>query len=424
MVLVPRLPRPAWIVLGGDFLSAVGNGMTMPFFIVYLHSVRGIDLTVTGFALATVALASFAGNVIGGSLSDRVGPRGALIAGLCCGTAGAGWFAFVQTVPTALGAAATIGLGASISWPALDSLLASVVSESQRSSVFAMRHATLNLGFGVGALIASAIVVLGSTRSFQVLYLVDAATFLAFVPLLVCLRGVGNRVVSDDPVGGGYREVLRDRTFLAVWGLAALFVTVGYAQYEAALPPYATGAGGLSAHALGFVFAANTFSVAFLQLIVLRLVGGHRRTTALAAAAVALGCAWSIAIVAAHLGGGSSAVVGFACSMAVLALSETLVSPTLGPIVNDLAPDRLRGRYNGTFVLAYTTGFMVGPSLAGGGLRIGDGTPYFVFLVGASVASVAAALALRKRLPARLDIIDDWRRDAPALTSDPEPGPA
>jgi MFS family permease len=100
--------------------------------------------------------------------------------------------AFVAAAPAAFGAAATIGLGASVAWPSLDSLLAATVDEWQRSSAFALRHGTLNLGFGGGALVAATIVSLGSTHSFQALYLVNAATSLAFVPLLALLRGAGN----------------------------------------------------------------------------------------------------------------------------------------------------------------------------------------------------------------------------------------
>ncbi|MBA2460333.1 MAG: MFS transporter [Actinobacteria bacterium] len=133
-------------MLGGDMLSAVGSGMTMPFFIVYLNRIRGLDLLVAGLALSTLAVASFAGNLIGGSLADRLGPRRALMVGLGAGAAGASWFAFVHSTPAAFGAAAAIGLGASIAWPAADALLASSVHESQRSSVFALRHATMNAG--------------------------------------------------------------------------------------------------------------------------------------------------------------------------------------------------------------------------------------------------------------------------------------
>ena len=387
MTFVPRLPRPAWIVLAGDLLSALGSGLTMPFFIVYLHRVRGIDLTVAGFALATIAIASFAGNVIGGSLADRIGARRALMLGLACSAGGAAWLAFVTSAPAAFGAAATLGLGNSISWPSLDALLATAVGEAQRSSVFAVRHATLNLGFGAGALLAATVVVVGSTHSFQELYLLDGASFALCIPVLALVRGVGR---APERAAGGYRDVFRDRRFLAVWVLAVMFVAFGYSQYSAALPAYATSTGGLSAHALGYVFAANTLGVTVLQLVVLRVAAGLRRTTMLACAAAAFAAAWAIAIGGGHGGG----VETFALAMLVLALGETLISPALAPIVNDLAPDHLRGRYNGTFILAYTTGFAIGPVLAGGGLRVGDGTPYFVFLVVGCATACAWALRL------------------------------
>lgn len=406
MGLVPRLPRAAWIVLAGDFMSALGSGLTAPFLIVYLHRVRGIDLTVAGLALASLAVASFAGNVIGGSLADRVGPRRALMAGLLCSAGGAFSLAFVTTIPAAFASTSLLGLGNSIAWPALDSLLATSVDESRRSNVFALRHATLNLGFGGGALLAASVVAVRSTHSFQLIYFLDAATFAAFVPLLVLLPGLGGRPDGAETSSGGYRDVIRDRRFVAVWMIAALFVTFGFGQYEAALPPYATSTGRVSIHELGFVFAANTLGVALLQLFVLRLVAGRRRSTSLAVAAAVFGCAWCIAIVAAHAGGGDAAVVLFATAMAVLALGETLVSPALGPIVNDLAPDHLRGHYNGTFVLAFTTGFVLAPTLAGSGLRIGDGTPYFGALVVGCAATAAWSLSLRRRLPAAVDFVE------------------
>jgi MFS family permease len=152
-----------------------------------------------------------------------------------------------------------------------------------------------------------------------------------------------------------------------------------------------------------------------LQFAVLRVLRGRRRTTAIVAAVVTIACAWCVAIAAAHAGGGTAAIVGFAVAMVVLALAETLLSPSLAPIVNDLAPDRLRGRYNGVSVLAYTTGFTIGPVLAGVGLTIGDGTDYFALLAVACGVTALGAVALRRRLPAAIDVIDDGRVDAPVL---------
>jgi hypothetical protein len=54
-------------------------------------------------------------------------------------------------------------------------------------------------------------------------------------------------------------------------------------------------------------------------------------------------------------------------------------------------------------VLAYTTGFMVGPALAGVGLKLGDGTPWFVVLAVGCAVAAGWSLALRRRLPAGID---------------------
>ena len=74
---------------------------------------------------------------------------------------------------------------------------------------------------------------------------------------------------------------------------------------------------------------------------------------------------WGITLAGGRLGGGATAVAVFALAMVVFAIGETLLSPTLAPMVNDLAPDELRGRYNGVSTLAWTTGYMAGPVLGG-----------------------------------------------------------
>jgi len=387
----------------------VGSGMTLPFFVVYLNRVRGIDLGLAGLALATVALASFVGNVAGGSLSDRIGPRRSLATGLVTCSAGAAWFAFVETPWQAIAAAAVMGLGASVVWPSQDALLATLVSDTQRSSVFSARHGTLNLGLGVGAVAAAAIVDLSSATSFETLYLVDAGTFLLFLPLLALLPSTGGRPVHEEESRVGYRVVLRDRTFLRIWVLTALLVAAGYAQFHAGFPVYATGTGGIGPSALAVAFAVNTFAVAVVQLPALHLLRGRRRTTAVALAAGGFGLAWAVTIAAAHGGG----LVGFALALAIFAVAETMLSPALSPIVNDLAPERLRGRYNGVFVLAWTTGFTLGPALAGEGLEVGDGTPFFAGLVILCALGSVLALRLRASLTDEADAIPHGEAPAP-----------
>ena len=40
---LPVLPRAAWVVLGGDFVSAIGSGLTLPCLFIYAHRVRDLS---------------------------------------------------------------------------------------------------------------------------------------------------------------------------------------------------------------------------------------------------------------------------------------------------------------------------------------------------------------------------------------------
>jgi MFS family permease len=405
--LIPRLPRAAWVVLAGDALSAIGSGMTLPFLLVYLHAVLNLSLSAAGLAVATVALASFAGNPLGGWLADRFGPRAALVAGLATGAAGAIALVLVAEPWHAFAATATIGLGASVAWPAQDALLASVAGPEQRSAVFSVRHATLNAGLAIGALAAAAIVDAGDPRSFTILYLADAATFLVFIPVLLRLAPPP---AADHPPresgSSGLRSVLRDRAFVRVWVLCAVVVAVSYGQLHAAFPAFATRPGGIPMSALGLAYAANAIVVVAAQLVVLRLLRGRRRTTAISLACLTFAAAWACTLAAGMLGAGAAAAIAFAAALAVFGLAETLLAPTFAAIVNDLAPDELRGRYNGLSTLAWTTGFLLGPALAGVAIDAGAGSALFAILIAAGCAAALAARRVGRHLRPGANLVE------------------
>ncbi len=416
--LVPELPRDGWTLLAGDAVSAVGSGLTLPFLLVYLHGVRGLGLGEAGLALSMVALAGFAGNPVGGSLVDRVGGRAALLMGLVFATAGSAFLAFVTEPWQAYGAAATLGFGLAVVWPARTALLASIVPPERRSSAFGLAYAAMNVGLGAGALLAALIVDTSSTASFQVLYLLDAISFIAFMPFVVRLSV--QATPAEQPAfatPGGYRSILRDRAFRRLWALTALIVAFGYAQYSAAFPAFATGEAGLDAHQLALAFAANTVAVALAQLPVLRALRGRSRTSALAFAFAATGIAWTIVLAGAGAPSPAAAAAVFSVAMIALAIGETALSPSAPALANDLAPEDLRGRYNGVYTLAWTTGFAAGPALAGAVLAAGAANALMLGLIAACAIGVGGSLRLAQHLPPGIDVVDGEVADAPL----PEP---
>ena len=363
--LIPALPRPARVVLGGDFISAVGSGLTLPCLFIYAHQVRELSDGVAGLVVATIALASLAGNPLGGAMADRWtaaagiddrpdGGRGRLVA-----------LAAARSAAALFGAAALLGLGVAMSWPAQDALLASLAGPAGRSAVFSIRHASMNAGLGLGALGAAAVVSVAHPGSFTAVYLADAASFLAFVPVLARLRLPAQPADAPAPAErppASYRQVLRDRAFVRVWVLTALMVTVGFGQFQASFAGFATRPGGISPHGLGLAFAANTLTVMAVQLVVLRRLAGRRRTTGVALAAAAWAVCWAVVIVGGHFGGGAAAEAAFVTAMAVFAVGETL-SPRRCRRSSTTSPRREAvGRYNGLGTLAFTVGFLLGPA--------------------------------------------------------------
>lgn len=433
--LVPRLPARVWVVLAADLLSSVGSGMTLPFLVVYLHAVRGLSLPVAGALVAVVALASFAGNPLGGALTDRAGPRLALTAGLVIAAGGALALAGVGDAGSAAVAAALSGLGVSVVWPALDALLAGLTPADARSAVFGVRYATMNLGLGCGALVAATLVREAQASSYVLLYRLDAASFLVAIPLLALTwsrrerhetraaeraaagptadaPGEPTADAPGEPTAGAGRAtgplaVLRgDRALRRLWVLTALLVLTGYAQFNAALPLFATRLTGLRVQQLGFVFAVNAATVVAVQLVAVRLLAGRRRTTGIVAAALTWAASWAVVLLAWPVGALApvGALVVLAVAGALFAVGETLLAPAVPAIVNDLATDDRRGGYNAASALAYTTGFTLGPLVAGAAfdVRLGAGLP--VVLAVALGLAALLAVRLRRLLPAHADL--------------------
>jgi len=408
--LVPRLGRGAWVVLAADLLSAVGTGMTLPFLLVYLHTVRGLSLPVAGAAAASGAAASLAGNPLGGAGSDRSGPRATLAAGLAVAGAGALVLAGAHSSWQAFAGAAGSGLGVSVAWPAQDVLLSRLETQD-RSAVFGVRYATMNLGLAVGALAAAAIVAAASGPVYVFLYSADAASYLLAILLLAFIgpRATGPRAAgpaghpaesrSAQQPARGYLTVLRDRQFRRLWLVTALLTTAGLGAYTAAFPVYATQVAGIGPAMLSLAYAANMVTVAGVQLVALRVLARRRRTSALAAAAAIWAFTWGVVMMAGHAGSAFAAPL-LVMAAAVFAVGETALSPTVPAIVNDMAPEHLRGRYNGGSTLAYTTGFMLGPVLAGLTIGQGHATALLAGLIAACCLAAVLALGLARWLPA------------------------
>ena len=400
--LDPHLPRQVWLVQVGGVVNSLGNGIVFPFIVIYLHNVRGISFAVAGLALAFGGVAALGTGWVAGSTVDRIGGRNTLLLGLLLQAVAFALFPLIQAPWHAFALLALEGAGTACFWPGQSTLLARLTPRGDRHSAYALQRISMNLGMGLGAVIGGLIATTADPSSFTRLFLLDAVTFLAFAAVLSSVREPAARPESERQRAEnvGYRAVLRNRNFVALLGLNVLFVSVGYEVF-ALLPPFAKNYADVSERWVGTIWLANTLLIVLIQLPVSKALEGRRRMVALALMNLLWAAASLIVLAAGELLTASSAALVFILATLVFGVGETLQGPTQAPLVADLAPEHLRGRYFALSAMSWSAGAILGPAV--GGALLGW-HPLAVWPIAAAVCVVAASgcLLLERRLPERV----------------------
>ena len=387
--LLPPIGRDAWLALGMNTLSCLGSGLTMPFLLVYLHSVRGLPLPTAGLILATIGVAGLVVIPLTGPLVDRVGALRAFVGGLVLGGIGIALFAPATTIWAAFGAAVVYGCSGGLTWNSFATLLSRLAPPAERGAVFALRYTSANAAFGAGALIAGLVTVGETPGPYIAVLLVDGLSYLLFAAAMLLIRV---DLPPPPAATGGYGPVLRDRALLGAVLANTLFTVFALAQTSTIFAAWVTGPGESTAQVAGLAFALNIAVLLLAQLPILAWVRGRSRPRVAALAGLVFAASW---LVLASGVGKAGLIVG---ALGIFALGEALLSPTLPALANDLAPEELRGRYNAVFALSQQLGPVVAPVLGGFALGHGLGVPYLGLLAALCLVASGVALSLRREL--------------------------
>ena len=397
---LPHEGRMLLSVVGFQFL---GTGLVLPFLVVYLHEIRGFALGDVGLLIGLGPLIGLLVVGPGGAVIDKYGARVVVMGSLAFLVAADVVLAFAETIGVATVAIVLQGAAFGVSWPASQSLIAAAVPSTLRQRYFGVNFTLLNLGIGIGGIVGGLFVDVTRPVTFQVIYLADAVTFLPVLFLLLFpLRHLAGPPVHEDdepPPPESYLDVLRRPA--VGWMMLLSFVSsyVGYSQLNAGLQAFAREVGEISTKGLGFAYACNTLVIVVLQLVVLRRIEGRRRTRVICVMALIWSVAWVLLGFSGLLPGTLGATLLVASCASVFALGETLMQPTIPALVNDLAPDHLRGRYNALSSGAFSLAAIVAPAIAGWLIGHALGSAYIVMLVAGCGAVIAVALVLERRLP-------------------------
>ncbi|MBO0918978.1 MFS transporter [Streptomyces laculatispora] len=388
----------------GSALSAFGLGFTVPYLYVYVAQVRDLGAGTAGVVLAVFAMAALAVLPFTGRVIDRRGPLPVLLVASVVASLGAAALGFSSQVTAAVLSAAVLGAGTAVMQPALATMLVRCSDTGTRTRAFAMQFFLQNLGLGIGGLVGGQIVDTDRPSSFALLFLIEAVMFLVLGAITATVRMPRTSAVTagvsgaGDAARGGMRGLLSHRAMVQLCVLGFVVFFACYGQFESGLAAYGTEAAGIEPSTLGIALAANTAVIVVAQFVVLRLVERRRRSRVIAAVGLIWAFAWIVAGYA-GLGHGSQtmATAAMISTYALFGLGESMLSPTVAPLVADLAPESMVGQYNSAFALCKQLALAVGPAV-GGPMGASLHGPYIVTFVLFSLSITVLALRLGRRL--------------------------
>ncbi|MEU7720538.1 MFS transporter [Streptomyces tibetensis] len=384
----------------GNALSAFGLGFTVPYLYVYVAQVRGLGAMTAGLVLAVFAVAALVVLPFAGRAIVRRGPLPVLLAALVTAALGALSLGIASSAAAVLVSASLLGAGQAVMQPALATMIVDCSSADTRSRAFAMQFFLQNLGLGVGGLIGGHLVDTTSAASFTLLFAIEAAMFLLLVVVMATVRMPHAPRIEDAPAAGrgSWKQLMGNRAMVQLCVLGFVLFFACYGQFESGLSAYGVEAAGISTSALGTALAANTLMIVVAQFAVLRFVERRRRSRVIAAVGLIWAVAWIVAGYA-GLGHGSQemATAAFVSTYALFGLGEAMLSPTVAPLVADLAPEGMAGQYNSAFALVKQLALAVGPAV-GGPLGASLHAPYIVAFLVFSLGITVLAVRLGRQL--------------------------
>jgi MFS family permease len=377
---VRSLPRAYWLLFTGTLINKIG-GFVIPLLALYLTGERRLSETAAGLVVSSWGAGAFAAGFVGGILADRLGRRRTILLSLLGGAAAMLALGLARDVALIGLGALALGFVGEMYRPAVAAMVADVVPPAQRQRAYAHLYWATNLGFALAPTLAG----LAAHLSYTLLFVIDSVTTAAFGAVVLVALPESRPTEpapapADDARAPGLGAVFSDTTFMSLAALTFLFAIVMW-QSGVALP-LDMKAKGLDAATYGALISLNGVMIVVVQPLVARAVGRLERTRALLGASLLFGAGFGLHALV-------STAAGYALAIALWTMGEIAFAPAAQALVADLAPARLRGRYQGVNGMAWGLASALGPALGGAVLaRLGGG-----WLWGGCAAACALAAA-------------------------------
>lgn len=383
----------------GQTISQLGQQMT-----VIAIAYQVYDLTGSSFKVGLVGLCGLAplvlGGLYGGALVDAHDRRlialwSAVGQWVCSGLLVAQAFAHIDSVGVLYGIVALQAAFFAVNNPARSAMLPRLLPAEMLPAANALGMASFNLGFTVGPLLGGLVI---GWHGVEVAYTIDAVTFGAALYSLVRLPAI--LPLGGPPAAPGLRSVVEGLRFLAsAPNLRMTFVVdlcaMVFAQPRALFPALAITVYAGNASTLGLLQAAPAIG----SLVAFSVSGSIGRVRRQGVAIVAAIAVYGVAIAAVGVSAiGLPGLLWLGVTFLALSGAADMVSASYrSTILQTAAPDELRGRLQGVFIVVVAGGPRLGDFVIGS-IAAATNEEWAMIIGGVlCVAGLATATVLQRR---------------------------
>lgn len=349
--LTADLPRAFWLLWIGTIINRLG-GFVVPFLSLYLTSQRGVPVGQAGLIVALFGAGSFAAQLVGGELTDRLGRRPVLLLSLLGAPPLTLAVGFSRDLTLTAGLTAALGFFTDLYRPAVNAAVSDLVGPESRPRAFGYMYWAINLGAAIAPVVAG----LMAHINYLLLFVGDAVTTLAYGMIVL----VNIRETQPPEAGTAARAPLQARLtqlgkepVLLVFTFLTLLFGLIYMQGMVTLPLDMANHG-LGPAAYGLAGAANGVLIILVTIQLSRLIAKWPPFWAMGLSALALGAGFSLNTWAATL-------PAYVIAVVVWTLGEIIGAAVAPTIIANLSPVELRGLYQGVFGSAWGLSFFIGP---------------------------------------------------------------
>jgi MFS family permease len=346
---IRSLPGPVWILCAGTFVNRFGSFVAV-FLILYLRS-RGYSIAEAGLVVSFYGIGNVVAAGVGGWVADRFGRRNALALSMFSSAVTLLLLSQAQSLPWIIVLTTLAGMTGEMYRPAAAALLTDLTPAGERIPAFALNRLAINLGFAAGPAVAGLL----AERSFFLIFLGDALTSAAFGVIALTTLPEGVRVRrGEERRGEAVRTMLHDRAFV-FFLISSVLGAFVYFQSQTTFPLHVR-ASGLSDADYGLLISLNGLAIVLFELPLVAITQRFPYRPVLTVGSLLVGLGFALNAVANDL-------PELALTVLIWTLGEIVYAPVASAYVADIAPEHLRGRYQGAWGLTWGLAFVFAPAV-------------------------------------------------------------